>query len=126
VTVDSVDAVALDWEDDPDRPGLHQVFAALSNPDRLAILAELRPTCDDPHPARTVTALARVIGVSRFAASRHLRQLCDAGLLEMNRCGKAMLHRLALPGLAQVEDWLYPIVDSLEGARGEDSDLPMS
>lgn len=120
MTVESVDAVGA-WADaEPGPPGLHEVFAALSNPDRLAILAELRPTPEDLRPARTVSSLAFAIGLSRFSASRHLRQLCDAGLVEVTRQRTALLHRLAITGLARVEDWLYPIVDSLDGAEADD------
>jgi len=121
MTVDSLDAVGAETDAEPGLPGLHQVFAALSNPDRLAILAALRPAPDDARPERTVTSLARATGLSRFAASRHLRHLCDAGLVEVSRHRTALLHRLAITGLAQVEDWLYPIVDSLEGAQPPES-----
>lgn len=60
----------------------------LADPSRLRLVALCRQgEC-------SVSELARVIGQSQPRVSQHLRQLCDAGLLERFRDGRRVFYRL--------------------------------
>lgn len=64
----------------------------LAEPARLRLVALCR------HGECSVSELARVIGQSQPRVSQHLRQLCEAGLLERFRDGRRVFYRL--PGAA--------------------------
>ena len=96
---------------------LSEIFAALANADRLAIVGAMMPCDDSKLPVMTITQLARATSLSRFAASRHLRVLVDVGVVEVARQGRASFHRLRGEALTPIEDWLYATVDALERAR---------
>lgn len=84
--------------DDDSRPG--QIFAALADPTRRAVLERLR---DGP---LSVIYIARPIPVSRPAVSQHLGVLLAAGLVEMRSRGTRHIYALAPDGAAPLLDWL--------------------
>lgn len=45
-------------------------------------------------------------GLSRFATSRHLRILREAGLIAGSRSGAKFLHRLATSRFDDIDEWL--------------------
>jgi DNA-binding transcriptional ArsR family regulator len=79
---------------------LNDVFAALGDPTRRAILRRLRTA-----PA-TVTEVAAPFDVSLNAVSKHLKVLERAGLITRERAGRE--HRLSLDArpLADAARWL--------------------
>lgn len=81
-------------------PDLDQVFAALADPTRRAILARLGSG------EASVTDLARPFGISQPAISRHLRVLEAAGLIETRIDGTARPRSLRALPLREASDWL--------------------
>jgi len=96
-------------------PTLTEIFAALANEDRLTIVRVMMPTGLE-RCALTITEIARTAELSRFAASRHLRVLIACGIVEVAARGRCRLHRLRSDAFAPIEDWLYPVIDSIECA----------
>jgi len=88
---------------------LADVFGALANPDRLAILEILGDAQSTRAPGMSISMIAARTELSRFSASRHLRILCDAGVVQPHRVGPAILHSLSLAGLERAEDWLVAL-----------------
>ncbi len=76
------------------------VFQALSDPTRRAILELLR---DGSQP---VGNIARDFPVSRPAISRHLRILREADLVSEIKVGRNRLYELNAAPLRTVDDWL--------------------
>ena len=91
------------------------VFKALADPTRRAILDELRDR-DDQTLFELCTRLAMKHGLtsSRQAISQHLDVLAEAGLVVTRREGRYKFHRLdTSPLRAIVERW--PINDGSQG-----------
>ena len=76
------------------------VFRAISDPTRRAILDRLRGG------AAPVNALAADFAQSRPAISKHLRVLRDARLVREERVGRARVYRLDPAPLQQVAGWI--------------------
>ena len=76
------------------------VFAAIADPTRRAILDHLR-TGEQP-----VKQLAEPFAMSLPAISQHLQVLCEAGLVQMRKAGRQRLYRLNPEPLKQVSDWI--------------------
>lgn len=87
-----------------------KAIAALADPTRRAILAELK---QKPQP---VGALAKVLPVSRPAVSQHLKVLSDAGLLQVTPKGTQRLYGLAPQGAASLRAYLDSLWDDALGA----------
>lgn len=85
---------------------LDGVFHALSDPTRRAMLAAL------VGGERSVGALAAPFQISLAAASKHIRALERAGLLERTVRGRTHLCALRAAPLAQAETWLRRYADS--------------
>jgi ubiquinone/menaquinone biosynthesis C-methylase UbiE/DNA-binding transcriptional ArsR family regulator len=68
---------------------LLKILKALAEPSRLRLLALCM------HGEFTVTELVHILGQSQPRVSRHLKLLCDAGLLQKIREGSWMLYRFA-------------------------------
>jgi DNA-binding transcriptional ArsR family regulator len=83
----------------------HDVFRAIADPTRRAILDRLRA---GPAP---VNALAADFAQSRPAISKHLRVLREARLVTEQRDGRERLYRLSPMPLQNVAGWI-------EGYRG--------
>lgn len=106
------DAVITDTHE-PNLPrSLPRIFAALSNDGRLALIDELARAEAGPGPDElSISTLAVRAGLSRFAASRHLAILRTAGLVIATRVRQSTVHTLNWPALAQIEDWMYSVLD---------------
>jgi DNA-binding transcriptional ArsR family regulator len=76
------------------------VFAAIADPTRRAILRQLG---DGEQP---VTALAASFASTLSAVSQHIRVLHDAGLVTVRKAGRERLYRLNPEPLKTVADWL--------------------
>jgi ubiquinone/menaquinone biosynthesis C-methylase UbiE/DNA-binding HxlR family transcriptional regulator len=81
-----------------------EALKAAGEPTRLRILAVL-DACE-----LTVTELCRVLGQSQPRVSRHLRLLCEAGLLERHAEGTSAFYRLTRVGVGHD---LYRSIDAL-------------
>jgi len=78
------------------------VFAALANPTRRALLHQLL------HGPRPVRELAARFDMRRPSVSEHLKVLKDAGLVVERRHGRERLYQLRAEPLREVADWLTP------------------
>ena len=83
-----------------DKSGEHDVFQALADPTRRAILGLLR------QGSQPVGSIARDFPISRPAVSRHLRILREAELVSEIRVGRNRLYELNAAPLRNVDDWL--------------------
>lgn len=81
-------------------PGDRDVFQALADPTRRAILGLLR------HGSQPVGGIARDFPISRPAISRHLRVLREAELVTEIRVGRNRVYELNAGPLRNVDDWL--------------------
>ena len=77
-----------------------EVFRAISDPTRRAILDRLRDE------SRTVGTLALGFDVSRPAISQHLKVLRDAGLVRERKEGRNRIYALRPLPLRAVDAWL--------------------
>lgn len=73
-----------------------EIFKALGHPMRLAMLEKLHdhPWC--------VCELAAILGLKKSAASKHLSQLYDVGLLDVEKRGTQVIYALAAPCLVEL------------------------
>ena len=83
-----------------DDPGDRDVFQALADPTRRAILALLR------QGSQPVGSIARDFPISRPAISKHLRILREAELVSEIKVGRNRLYELNAAPLRSVDDWL--------------------
>jgi DNA-binding transcriptional ArsR family regulator len=79
---------------------LSTIFAALADPTRRAILAQLAER------EATVNELAEPFPISMQAISKHLRVLERAGLIERSRMAQLRPSRLRAAPLKDAVDWL--------------------
>lgn len=79
---------------------LDQVFAALADPTRRAIVAQLSAG------PRTVTEIAEPFEMSLAAVSKHLKVLDRAGLLARQRFGRTIECSLDAATLKAAADWI--------------------
>ena len=79
---------------------LDQVFSALADPTRRAIVAELSTG------PKTVTELAAPFDMSLAAVSKHLKVLDRAGLLARQRYGRSIECSLDAARLKAAADWI--------------------
>ncbi|MEP6939585.1 MAG: metalloregulator ArsR/SmtB family transcription factor [Rudaea sp.] len=79
---------------------LDEVFNALSDPTRRAILARLTGT------DRRVTDLASEFPISLNSVSKHIRMLERAGLLRRSIVGREHMLSLNAAPLAQAQAWI--------------------
>src|SRR6266496_1889639 len=83
-----------------DKPDERDVFQALADPTRRAILTLLR------EGSQPVGGIARDFPISRPAISRHLRILREAELVTEIKVGRNRLYELNARPLEDVDDWL--------------------
>jgi DNA-binding transcriptional ArsR family regulator len=81
-------------------PAVEDAIRALAHPGRRAML---RLVWDDERPA---TELADAAGLSRSAASQHLKLLREAGLIDVRVDGTRRLYRADLARVAEVASML--------------------
>jgi DNA-binding transcriptional ArsR family regulator len=84
----------------PGRAACVDVFQAVSDPTRRAILDLLR------HRERTVTELAKPFAMSQPAVSQHLKVLRDARLVQQRRDGRKRIYTVDARPLRVVYDWI--------------------
>ena len=84
-------------------PSAGDPFDALGDPNRRAILEQLRSG------DRSVGELAAALPISRPAVSRHLRLLKEAGLVTDRAEGTRRLYRLHDAGIEAVRDYLEQV-----------------
>ncbi|WP_433869076.1 ArsR/SmtB family transcription factor [Saccharopolyspora sp. CA-218241] len=82
---------------------MRDVFDALAEPTRRAILDELRV-----HDGRVVGELVERLGLSQTSVSKHLKVLRNAGLVTTLVEGQQRRYLLRPGGMREVEDWLAP------------------
>lgn len=80
-------------------------FAVIAEPTRRAIVDRLRVRGHD------VGTLVSELGISQSLASKHLRVLREAGVVEAEVAGKRRVYRLAEQPLPDVISWVKPYVD---------------
>jgi DNA-binding transcriptional ArsR family regulator len=75
-------------------------FSALAEPNRLYIVELLR---DGP---LSVGEIADRLGLGQPQASKHLRVLSDAGLVEVHPIANRRIYKLRLQSLIELDAWL--------------------
>jgi DNA-binding transcriptional ArsR family regulator len=80
--------------------GLNEVFGALSDPTRRAMLARLA------HGECSVTVLSAPICVTAPAISKHLRVLEGAGLIDRRKTGRVHYCRMRPGALSLAGNWI--------------------
>jgi DNA-binding transcriptional ArsR family regulator len=83
-----------------DPRAVDQVFAALADPTRRAILARLR------EGEASVSDLAAPFPMSLPAIAKHVRVLERAGLVTHHKTGRVRCCRIAVDRLQLADDWL--------------------
>jgi DNA-binding transcriptional ArsR family regulator len=81
---------------------LSQIFAALADPTRRAILARLL------EGDATVTELVDLVAISQPAVSKHLKVLETAGLITRNQSAQWRSSSLDPAPLLEVTAWMQP------------------
>lgn len=81
-----------------------EVFAALGDPHRLALVQRL-----SREGQATATALAAPLPVTRQAVTKHLRVLEEAGLLRSRRTGREVLYVVRPDALTRQARWLEDV-----------------
>jgi DNA-binding transcriptional ArsR family regulator len=89
---------------------LNRTFAALADPTRRGILANLA------HGDRCVTDLARPHAMSLPAVSKHLRVLEKAGLIRRRRYGRIHQLKLEAKPMKQAAQWVEEYRKFWEGS----------
>jgi DNA-binding transcriptional ArsR family regulator len=83
-------------------PVLDRTFAALADPTRRALLAQL-----NERESVTVSELARPFPVSLPAVMKHLDVLSDAGLITRSKTGRTVTCQLNAAPMEEAMHWLY-------------------
>ena len=81
---------------------LDRTFAALADPTRRALLAQL-----NERESVTVSELARPFPVSLPAVMKHLDVLSDAGLITRSKTGRTVTVQLKAAPMEEAMHWLY-------------------
>ncbi len=79
---------------------LDQTFAALADPTRRALLAQLETG------EKTLSELAAPLPMSLMAIQKHVKVLEDAGLVETRKLGRSRYVKLRPEGLSSVAQWI--------------------
>jgi DNA-binding transcriptional ArsR family regulator len=82
-------------------PSLDRTFAALADPTRRALIAQL-----NERPKLSVTALAKPFPMSLPAVMKHLDVLSDAGLITRSKTGRTVTCRLNPEPMKEAVEWL--------------------
>ena len=83
------------------RDQLDRTFAALVDPTRRAILAQL-----EREDGASVSELARPFAIKLPAVMKHLDVLADAGLITRSKSGRTVTVRLSPEPMREAMDWL--------------------
>ena len=79
-----------------------RTWAALVDPQRRALLDELRGG------ARSVGELVAALGCTQPTASKHLRVLRAAGLVDVHKDAQRRIYALRTAPIAEIDAWLAP------------------
>lgn len=96
---------------------LDQIFMALGDPTRLAIVTRLL------RGEATVAELGAPFGLAQPTISRHLKVLEQAGLIETGREATRRPRRLRPEAIRAVSDWVEPFRRTWEGRFDRLQDL---
>lgn len=77
-------------------------WSALVEPQRRALLDELRGG------ARSVGELVAALGCTQPTASKHLRVLLSAGLVDVRKDAQRRIYALRPAPMAEIDSWLAP------------------
>jgi len=80
-----------------------QLMTAMANPKRLLIL------CNLLEQERSVSELARIVGLEQSPLSQHLSKLRALGLVKTRRDGQTIFYRLASEPVTRVLTVLYDV-----------------
>jgi DNA-binding transcriptional ArsR family regulator len=80
---------------------LNDIFSALADPTRRALLARL-----EGEDALSISALAQPFEVSLPAVMKHLNVLSDAGLITREKTGRTVSIRLQAEPMSHAMQWL--------------------
>jgi ArsR family transcriptional regulator len=80
-----------------------EIFKAVGHPMRLAMLEKLQDQ------SWCVCDIAESLGLNKSIASKHLSQLYDVGLLEVERRGTQVIYSLAAPCLVDMARCGYDV-----------------
>src|SRR3954465_10340858 len=95
--------------------GVDEVFRALADPTRRALLDELFRA-----DGQTLSALEERFAMTRFGVMKHLRQLEEAGLVVTRRQGREKLHFLNPVPIRLVHDrWVSKYAEPWAAALSE-------
>jgi DNA-binding transcriptional ArsR family regulator len=83
------------------KPTLDRTFAALADPTRRALLAQL-----SEKQSISVSELAKPFSMSLPAVMKHLGVLSDAGLVGREKSGRIVSCRLRAEPMREANDWL--------------------
>jgi len=93
--------------DDKERARLElsaEIFKAVGHPMRLAMLERLQ------QQSWCVCDIAESLGLNKSVASKHLSQLYDVGLLEVEKKGTQVIYTLAAPCLVEMANCSHQVV----------------
>jgi ArsR family transcriptional regulator len=90
-----------------------QFFKALSDPNRISILARLAEMDEE----QTVSQVASCCPINMSVVSRHLHTLRDAGVLEAHKRGKEVYYKVRIKELVLL---LRNLADALEACCSEE------
>ena len=82
-------------------PELAQLFAALGEPTRLAVVERLRDGSE-----QSIASIATGVPISRQALTKHLKVLEAAGIANSRRLGRQSVYRIDPAGLVAAERWI--------------------
>lgn len=93
---------------------LGRTLSTLGNRDRRAIVELLAWCGGDDHPEMSISRIAKILCITRFSASRHLRALGEAGIVILKRKGTAKISVLDVELFLRVEDWVISVTNAYE------------
>lgn len=91
-----------DQDNHTDSDNAHDTFDAIADPQRRHILEMLAQS------GLTVTEITARLGILQPAASKHLKILRDAGIVQAQVNGRERLYTLNASALRPVFDWVRP------------------
>ena len=94
-------------------PGLSEVFSALADPTRRAVVHAL--TAEDEV---TASGLASGLPITRQAVAKHLAALERAGLVEPRRAGRETRYRLTPAPLEEAMAWMADVGGAWDARLG--------
>ena len=91
---------ATDWLHTPFDPMKRDVFQAIADPTRRAIIALIAVQ------AMTPNALAENFHTTRQAVSKHLRILAECELVKQEQKGREIYYSLEIDKMKEIDEWL--------------------